>query len=125
MKKGFTALKNGTWEEYQETFKEKDKGHRMGFQLGPALHQFWWVSGGKSSQWWSNRLLVIQTGDSIEQAKVFKTHPYWDARDSLRLRTTSTQWNGTGRLASSSSSFFEERADGHQGAGSVWAQRPS
>ena len=44
----------------------------------------WWVSGWKDTKWWSaicgakydwkqpNRLLVVQRGDSIEQAKVFK-----------------------------------------------------
>ena len=44
------------------------------------------VSGRKSTKWWCaicgekydwkqpNRLLVVQTGDSIEQAKVFKAH---------------------------------------------------
>ena len=31
MKKGFTALKNGTWEEFQETFRKK---------MMPALQQF-------------------------------------------------------------------------------------
>ena len=46
----------------------------------------WWVSGRKHTRWWCaicgekydwkqpNRLLVVQTGDSIEQAKVFKAH---------------------------------------------------
>ena len=47
----------------------------------------WWVSGGKKrTHWWCancgekydwkqpNRLLVVQTGDSVNQAKVFKTH---------------------------------------------------
>ena len=31
MKKGFTALKNGTWEEYKETFKEKMKASEWAF----------------------------------------------------------------------------------------------
>ena len=30
MMKGFTALKNGSWEEYKETFKEKDVSLGMG-----------------------------------------------------------------------------------------------
>ena len=46
----------------------------------------WWVSGGKTTRWWCaicgemydwrqpNRLLVVQTGESFEQAKVFKAH---------------------------------------------------
>ena len=46
----------------------------------------WWVSGEKSTKWWCaiwgekydwrqpNRLLVVQTGESFEQAKVFKAH---------------------------------------------------
>ena len=58
----------------------------------PELQQFpserliWWVSGGKTTKWWCaicgekydwwqpNRLLVVQTGESFEQAKVFKAH---------------------------------------------------
>ena len=32
MKKGFTALKNETWEEYKETFLEKDESLRMGLR---------------------------------------------------------------------------------------------
>ena len=31
MKKGFTALKNGTWEEYKETFEEKMKASGWAF----------------------------------------------------------------------------------------------
>ena len=31
MKKGFTALKNGTWEEYKETFKEKMRASEWAF----------------------------------------------------------------------------------------------
>ena len=31
MKKGFTALKNGTWEEFQETFKEQMKDSERAF----------------------------------------------------------------------------------------------
>ena len=47
----------------------------------------WWVSVGKKyTSWWCaicgekfdwkqpNRLLVVQTGESFEQAKVFKAH---------------------------------------------------
>ena len=47
----------------------------------------WWVSGRKkSTKWWCaiwgekydwkqpNMLLAVQTGDSVEQAKVFKAH---------------------------------------------------
>ena len=52
----------------------------------PLEDYVWWVSGRKSTKWWcalcgkstigSNRtgFLVVQTGDSIEQAKVFKAH---------------------------------------------------
>ena len=31
MKKGFTAFRNGTWEEYKETFKEKLKASEWAF----------------------------------------------------------------------------------------------
>ena len=31
MKKGFTASKNGTWEEYKETFKEKVEASERAF----------------------------------------------------------------------------------------------
>ena len=31
MKKGFTALKNGTWEEYEETFRRKMKASEWAF----------------------------------------------------------------------------------------------
>ena len=34
MKKGFTALKNGTWEEYKETFREKMKASEWAFETG-------------------------------------------------------------------------------------------
>ena len=46
----------------------------------------WWVSEKKHTHWWfascgesydwkqPNRLLVVQTGESIDQAKVFKAH---------------------------------------------------
>ena len=140
MKTGFTALKNETWEECKETFKEKMKASEWAFDrikeafdlvahdearkvsvaqemmfkstdyfrriIAPAGRQggvttsyfcrncnsfpledhVWWVSGGKHTNWWCaicgekydlkqpNRLSVVQTGDSIEQAKVFKTH---------------------------------------------------
>ena len=52
----------------------------------PLEDYVWWFSRGKSTKWWCancgekydwkqpNRLLVVQTGDSIEQAKVFKAH---------------------------------------------------
>ena len=52
----------------------------------PLEDYVWWVSGRKSTKWWcaicekstigSNRtgFLVVQTGDTIEQAKVFKVH---------------------------------------------------
>ena len=52
----------------------------------PLQDYVWWVSGIKSTNWWCaicgekydwkqpNTLLVVQTGDSIEQAKVFKAH---------------------------------------------------
>ena len=32
MKNGFTALKNGTWEEYEEAFRKKDESLRMGLR---------------------------------------------------------------------------------------------
>ena len=53
------------------------------FPLGDNV---WWVSGRKTTRWWCaicgekydwkqpNRLLVVQTGESVEQAKVFKAH---------------------------------------------------
>ena len=39
-------------------------------------HTTWWCAiGGERYDWkQSNRLLVVQTGDSIDQAKVFKEH---------------------------------------------------
>ena len=49
----------------------------------------WWVSGGKHTNWWCaicgekndwkqpNRLLV-QPGESVNQAKVFKAHAHAD-----------------------------------------------
>ena len=52
----------------------------------PLEDYVWWVSGGKHTNWWCatcgekydwrqpNRLLVVQTGESFEQAKVFKAH---------------------------------------------------
>ena len=52
----------------------------------PLEDYVWWVSGRKTTKWWCaicgekydwrqpNRLLVVQTGDSFEQAKVFKAH---------------------------------------------------
>ena len=140
MKKGFTALKNETWEEYKETFKEKMNASEWAFDrikeafdlvaqdearkvsvvqeimlrstdylrriiapvggqggvtmsyLCPNCNSFpqedyvWWVSGRKTTRWWcaicgekydweqTNRFLVVQTGESFEQAKVFKAH---------------------------------------------------
>ena len=65
MKKGFTALKFGTWEEYKETFRKKMNASERAF-------------------------------DRIKEA----------VRRALLLP-------------------FEERADGPQGAGSVWAQHPA
>ena len=65
MKKGFTALKFGTWEVYKETFRKKMNASERAF-------------------------------DRIEDA----------VRRALLLP-------------------FEERADGPQGAGSVWAQHPA
>ena len=56
--------------------------HCNGF---PREEYVWWVSAGKN-HWWCavcgekydsrqpNRLLVVQTGESFEQAKVFKAH---------------------------------------------------
>ena len=52
----------------------------------PLEDYVWWVSAGKTTKWWCaicgnkydwrqpNRLLVVQTGESFEQAKVFKAH---------------------------------------------------
>ena len=52
----------------------------------PLEDYVWWSLGRKSTKWWCaicgekydwkqpNRLLVVQTGDSFEQAKVFKAH---------------------------------------------------
>ena len=140
MKKGFNALKGGSWEEYNNTFrKELNASERafdiikkafeqesqveaekvsfvqeilnrstdylrrtiapVGGQEGitmsylcpncnsfPLEHYLWWVSGRKTTNWWCaicgekydwrqpNRLLVVQTGDSVEQAKVFNAH---------------------------------------------------
>ena len=137
MNKGFSALKNGTWEEYKETFRKKMKAtewvcnmtkeafelvaqseaENMGIVqeimlrstyylrrivapvggqggvtmscLYPQCNSFPWkatfggsqgekeaISGGVEKTDWkqANRLLVEQTGDSIDQAKVFKAH---------------------------------------------------
>ena len=141
MKKGFSPVKNGTWEEFKETFKEKMKASDWAFDrikdafklvaqdeaekmsivqeimlrsmeylrriIAPVGRQecvtmsflcsncnsfplqdyVWWVSAGKKyTSWWCaicgekydwrqpNRLLVVQTGESVEQAKVFKAH---------------------------------------------------
>ena len=54
--------------------------------------------------------------------------PFLDACVSVRLRTTSAHWNVRGRYGLCGELFFfpfEERADGPQGVGSVWAQHPS
>ena len=52
----------------------------------PLEDHVWWVSAGITTKWWCaicvekydwrqpNRLLVVQTGESVEQAKVFKAH---------------------------------------------------
>ena len=52
----------------------------------PLEDYVWWVSAGKTTKWWCaicgekydwrhrNKLLVVQTGESFEQAKVFKAH---------------------------------------------------
>ena len=52
----------------------------------PLEDYVWWVSGRKTTKWWCaicgekydwrqpNRLLVVQTGESFEQAKEFKAH---------------------------------------------------
>ena len=52
----------------------------------PLEDYVWWVSAGKTTKWWCaicgekydwrqpNRLLVVQTWESFEQAKVFKAH---------------------------------------------------
>ena len=140
MKKGFTALKNGTWEEYKETFGKKMKASEWAFdrikeafdlvaqdeaeknehcardhaqKYGlfavnhcarwrtrrshnvvpvPALQQFplgrlhlvclwgksfecWCAIRGEKYDWRQpDRPLVVQTGESFEQAKVFRAH---------------------------------------------------
>ena len=54
--------------------------------------------------------------------------PFLDALESVRLRTTSTQWNVPGRYRPCGELFFfllKKGASGPQGAGSVWAQHPS
>ena len=52
----------------------------------PLEDYVWWVSVGKPTKWWCaicgekydwkqpNRLLAVQTGESVHQAKVFKAH---------------------------------------------------
>ena len=52
----------------------------------PLEDYVWWVTAGKTTKWWCaicgekydwrqpHRLLVVQTGESLEQAKVFKAH---------------------------------------------------
>ena len=52
----------------------------------PLEDYVWWVSGEKTTKWWCatcgekydcrqpNKLLVVQTGERFEQAKVFKAH---------------------------------------------------
>ena len=52
----------------------------------PMEDYVWWVFGRKSTKWWCansgeeydwkqpNRILVVQTGDTINQAKDFKAH---------------------------------------------------
>ena len=63
----------------------------------------WWVSGGKKyTNWWCaicgekydwkqpNRLLVVQTGESVNQAKVFRAHavlqgPHGNLINALKL----------------------------------------
>ena len=139
MKKGFTALKSGTWEEYKEAFRKKMKASHWAFErikeafevaaqgetekvsimqeimlstdclrriiapvggkggvtmsylcpncnIFPLEDYVWWVSGRKTPKWWCaicggkydrmqpNRLLVVQIGESFEQAKVVKAH---------------------------------------------------
>ena len=137
MKKGFTALKNGIWEEYQDTLRNMMKASGWAFDrskeafekvaqdeaekvsivqeimlrstdyllriiapvggqggvtksyLCPHCKSFPLEDGsqlGKTTQWWSaicgekydwrqpNRLVVVQTRESVEQAKVFKAH---------------------------------------------------
>ena len=133
MKKGFTAFKNGNWEECKHTFRkmkasewafdrikvafglvaqdEAEKvsivqeimlrstdlaaNHRASWTMSylcPHCNSFlledfvWWVSGGKHTRWWyaicgekydwkqPNKVSVVQTAESIEQAKVFKAH---------------------------------------------------
>ena len=56
------------------------------FNSFPLEDYGWWVLGRKTTKWWCaicgekydwkqpHSLLVVQTGDSVEQAKVFKAH---------------------------------------------------
>ena len=52
---------------------------------------------------------------------------FLDDWNSVRLRTTSTQWNVPGRYGPYRELFFfllKKEPNGPQGAGSVWAQHP-
>ena len=52
----------------------------------PLEDYIWWVTAGRNTKWWCaicgekydwrqpNRLLVVQTGEGVEQTKVFKAH---------------------------------------------------
>ena len=128
MKKSFTALKNETWEEHKETFKEKMRASEWAFgkikeafdlvakdevekmsivqeitlkstdylrriialvggqggvtmsYLCPNCNSFPWkiMFGGslleRSTPAGGVRFVAVQTGESVEQAKVFKAH---------------------------------------------------
>ena len=92
MNKGFTALKNGTWEEYMETFRKKMKASEWAFdrikeafdlvardeaEKTSVVQEIMLKirTSGENCDWKQpNRLLVVRTGESVSQAKVFKAH---------------------------------------------------
>ena len=111
----------------------------------------WWVSAGKKyTSWWCaicgekydwkqpNRLLVVQTGESVEQAKVFKAHAVPQGLCANLINAFEIAGEPTRRWRSPLTAYcegspygelffflFEERADGPQKSGSVWAQHPA
>ena len=68
--------------------KEESQCHTCARTATVSLleHNVWWVSGERPTKWWCaiceekydwrqpSRLVVVQTGESFEQAKVFKAH---------------------------------------------------
>ena len=64
-------------------FKSTDYLRRI---IAPVEDYVWWVSGRSTTKWWCvncgerydwrqpNRLMVVETGESFEQAQVFKAH---------------------------------------------------